>query len=63
MLLTCPEGEACLTPGSGVVAATSEDGGEGDRTSQMPQDVPATEHGGRKLPLEPSKGFCPKTST
>lgn len=51
MLFTCPEGEAFLTPESGILAALSEDRREGDGASEMPQGVPATEHGGRKLPL------------
>lgn len=44
--------EAYITPGSGILAATSEDGREGDRRPQMLQDVWQRSMG-HKLPLEP----------
>lgn len=50
----CPESkEASVTPGSEILAATSEDGREGDGASQRLQNVLAAEHGGHGLPLQP----------
>lgn len=53
---TCPEGqEAYAIPGSGILAATSEDGkvdGEGIPDAAR---CSGRENGGQKLPLEPDR--------